>query len=102
MGGAAEIDSPASKCKVFVIPTQEELCIAQQALEVCNIVKPKPFKAPHMAKASHRAARASWASGLDVPVGTDLEMSTGPSLGLPALFLAALGCMAMVNASKSS
>lgn len=102
--GAAEIDSAESRCKVFVIPTQEELCIAQQALEVCKIIKPTPFKAPPMTKAIHgaRAARASWASGLNVELGTDLEATKKPVLGLPAFFLGSLVCLAMVKASKSA
>jgi len=107
--GAAEIDSPQSRCKVFVIPTQEELCIAQQALEVCKIIQPTAFKAPLMTTAQkfhHRAARESWQDGLEVPVGTDFKASTvptlaGPTLGLPVLFLGSIACLAMVNASKS-
>lgn len=50
--GGGEIQSAQSRAKVLVVPTQEELCIAQQALEKVGLVKPQLPKAPKGAKAS--------------------------------------------------
>lgn len=41
-GGAAtegEVQSQFSRARIMILPTQEELCIAQQSLEVCGFIK---------------------------------------------------------------
>lgn len=43
---AGEIQSSESKVKVLVVPSQEELCIAQQALDKAGLVKVAAPKAP--------------------------------------------------------
>jgi len=40
--GGGEIQTSGSRAKVLVVPTQEELCIAQQSLEACKLIKPPP------------------------------------------------------------
>merc|ERR1712232_921298 len=46
LSGGGEIQSNLSRAKVLVVPTQEELCIAQQALEKVGLIKPQVPKAP--------------------------------------------------------
>lgn len=42
MGVEAEIQAPTSRVKLLVIPTDEELSIAQQALEVVRAAETSP------------------------------------------------------------
>lgn len=46
LSGGGEIQSSLSRAKVLVVPTQEELCIAQQSLEKLNLIQPVAPKAP--------------------------------------------------------
>merc|ERR1712061_781178 len=46
LSGGGEIQSTKSRAKVLVVPTQEELCIAQQALEKVGLISPVAPKVP--------------------------------------------------------
>lgn len=46
LNGGGEIQSTQSRAKVLVVPTQEELCIAQQSLEKLNLITPVAPKRP--------------------------------------------------------
>merc|ERR1712217_269911 len=92
LSGGGEIQSSRSRAKVLVVPTQEELCIAQQALEKVGLINAVEPKAPTGTKSQSLKTGRRLSLTPDVDPLPETTTNSGP-------LLFAVGALALIGLS---